>query len=362
MRTFSCVCGERVFFENTNCLRCGRDLGFLPEAGAVVGIEPSVGDVHDSPHGPCRKCDNYAKVALCNWLVPADSREHVCPACRLNATAPDTSRADTAASWAQVEAAKRHLLYTLYRLRLPVVSRADDPAQGLAFDIQAGSGATRVLTGHSDGLITLDANEADPVLRERLRLLFKERYRTLLGHFRHEIGHYYWDRLIRDGSRLEAFRTVFGDERADYGKSLEEHYASIENGTFSSEFVSAYASAHPWEDWAETFAHYLHLRDTLDTAQVFGFAGRLFPRVSIGTSDFSVLFEEWTELTVALNALNRSMGMPDPYPFAISPQAQLKLEFVHRVVGDAAAVRSGVRSAGERRSAPAADGANLRYR
>lgn len=356
MRTFSCVCGGRVFFENTNCLRCGRDLGFLLEAGAVVGIEPSVGDVYHSPHGPCRKCDNYAKFSLCNWLVPADSPERACLACRLNNTAPDTSSAMAAAPWAQVEAAKRHLLYTLSRLRLPLVTKAEDPAQGLAFDIKTEDGATRVLTGHSDGLITLNLKEADVAFREQVRVLFKERYRTLLGHFRHEIGHYYWDRLISEGGRLPAFRAVFGDETADYAKSLEEHYASIENGTFSADYISAYASAHPWEDWAETFAHYLHLRDTLDTAQVFGFAGRLFPRASIGSTDFSILIEEWTELTVAMNALNRSMGMPDPYPFTISPQVQVKLEFVHRVVRDTGAVRPAVKSAIEKRPSLVTEG------
>ena len=220
-----------------------------------------------------------------------------------------------------------------------------------------------MLTGHADGLITLNLKEADPVFRERIRLLFNERYRTLLGHFRHEVGHYYWDRLIRDGGRLEAFRGVFGDETEDYAKSLEEHYASIENGTFSADYISAYASAHPWEDWAETFAHYLHLRDTLDTAQVFGFAGRLFPRTSIGSTDFSILIEEWTELTVAMNALNRSMGMPDPYPFAPSPKAQMKLEFVHRVIGEAGAVRPAVKSAVDRRSPIVVErGASVRSR
>jgi hypothetical protein len=333
MRTFACVCGARVFFENTLCLRCGRDLGFLLEAGTVVGIDNGLGDVHASPYGPVRKCENYESRGLCNWLVRADSKSRACLACRLNREVPNPKDAETLSRWARVEQAKRHLLYTLHRLHLPLVSKLDDPVRGLAFDIKDGDEAAGVLTGHADGLITMALKEADPVARERLRVLFKERYRTLLGHFRHEIGHYYWDRLIRDGGRLEAFRALFGDETHDYAQSLDEHYASIANDTWSAEYISAYAAAHPWEDWAETFAHYLHILDTLDTAQVFGFSGRLFPRASLtGSNDFALVVEEWTELTVAMNALNRSMGMPDPYPFAISTTVQAKLELGHQVV------------------------------
>jgi hypothetical protein len=210
--------------------------------------------------------------------------------------------------------------------------------RGLSFDIKSDVGDERVLTGHSDGLITLNIEEADPEKRERNRLALKERYRTLLGHFRHEVGHYYWDRLVREGDRLEAFRKVFGDERDDYAQALERHYAApLED--YRARFISSYASAHPWEDFAETFANYLHMRDTLETAQHFGLTGDT-PRSTRDASSLSSLLDDWLGLTVALNALNRSMGLPDAYPFALTPLVEVKLAFVHELVTGGGVVRA----------------------
>jgi hypothetical protein len=237
--------------------------------------------------------------------------------------------------WAEVEKAKRRLVYSLDRLNLPIVSKHDDPERGLSFDIKADEGSTRVLTGHADGLITLNLGEADAVWRERMRQQLKERYRTLLGHFRHEVGHYYWEVLIRDTPALDAYRALFGDERQDYAKALERHYSRGALENYSDSFITPYAASHPWEDWAETFAHYLHMRDTLETAQHFGFCSVRLERVSI-VSDFDSVLAEWTELTIALNALNRSMGHPDAYPFAISPTVRDKLTFVAEILRDAA--------------------------
>ena len=354
MKTFRCACGARVFFDNTQCLTCGRELGFLPEAGTLLGLEPPQNGVHTTPYGPCKKCENYSARGVCNWLVPADAADALCRACRLNNVVPDLTDPADLELWAEVEKAKRRLVYTLDQLHLPVVSQHEDPKAGLAFDIKKDTASNRVLTGHADGLITLNLAEADDVTRERMRVAFKERYRTLLGHFRHEIGHYFWERLVRDGDKLELFREHFGDERRDYSQSLQAHYALPPSPTPSEGFITAYASCHPWEDWAETFAHYLLMIDTLDTAREFGFTGDLSPDLSLpGTTDFELLLEEWSDLTVALNALSRSMGVPDPYPFALSPIVREKLEVVHRIVREARA--SAAREAS--RSAPYASGA-----
>jgi hypothetical protein len=333
MRTFRCACGRRVFFVNTVCLHCQRELAFLPDRSLVAAIEPGGNGFFATPHGRYRKCANNVDHGVCNWMIPEADAQTLCQACRLNQVIPDLSNPENRALWGEVEKAKRRLVYSLNQLRLPITSKAEDPEKGLAFDIKADEGATRVLTGHAEGLITLNLAEADAVTREQARVSMNERYRTLLGHFRHEIGHYYWERLVRDGDRLPAFRDRFGDERADYGEALKRHYAAGTQASWPDHFISAYAASHPWEDWAETFAHYLHMIDTLETAQSFGFTSELPPRADVaGAVEFDVLMAEWLELTVALNALNRSMGLEDAYPFAISDAVRAKLAFVHAVV------------------------------
>jgi len=332
VKTFDCVCGERVFFDNSHCLACSRELGFELGLRSMLALDPSETLVHETPQGAFRKCRNYVTEGVCNWLVPGGAEPDLCEACRLNNVVPDLSIPGNRVRWAEMERSKRRLLYTLSALRLPLVPKSDDPTRGLAFDIKADTPEERVLTGHADGLITLNLAEADAPLRERVRADLNERYRTPLGHFRHESGHYFWERLIRDREQQAAFREVFGNETRDYGASIAAHYA---NGTAprSGDYISAYASSHPWEDWAETFAHYLHMIDTLETAQDFGLAAGLAARPSVPKlDDFGLLCDEWTELTVALNALNRSMGLEDAYPFAISARVRDKLEFVHRSV------------------------------
>jgi hypothetical protein len=335
VRTFECACGARVFFENTQCLSCSRELGFALRTHAMLALEPRDGGHFVTPLGSFRKCGNYAEQGVCNWLVPADAEQSLCEACRLNNVIPDLSVPENRALWAEVERAKRRLVYTLAQLDLPLVPKSDDPQHGLAFDIKADTAQSRVLTGHDEGLITLNLAEADAPTRERVRADMRERYRTLLGHFRHESGHYFWERLIRDRGKEPSFRELFGDETVDYAQSLAAHYARSGGNTgWNEAYISTYASSHPWEDWAETFAHYLHMIDTLETAQHFGLTSlaerRSVPRIL----DFEPLLSEWTELTVALNALNRSMGLPDAYPFAISALVARKLAFVHATIHD----------------------------
>lgn len=320
----------------------------------MLALEAPVENGFETRGGTFRKCGNYATEGVCNWLVPADSEEELCEACRLNNVVPDLSIPENHTRWAEMEKAKRRLVFTLSALGLPLVPKSEDAEHGLAFDIKADTPGDRVLTGHAEGLITLNLAEADAPTRERIRADLNERYRTLLGHFRHETGHYFWERLIRDRDDFAAFRALFGDETRDYAESLAAHYARAEGTPRDDAFISAYASSHPWEDWAETFAHYLHMVDTLETAQCFGLVQGLASRpVAPKLDDFDALFDAWTELTIALNALNRSMGLPDAYPFAISPRVREKLAFVHRTVrGASEPARRPAKPANEAASRP----------
>jgi hypothetical protein len=329
MRLFACACGARVFFENSQCLACGHDLGFVPEVLDMATFD--AGAPESTNRGQRRKCENYAHEGVCNWLLPAESQDPLCQACELNRVIPNLAEPENRSLWVEVEKAKRRLVYGLACLKLPIVPKSRDAEHGLAFDIKAEMGDERVLTGHSDGLITLALREADPAEREQIRLQLRERYRTVLGHFRHEVGHYYWDRLVRDGGALSAFRDLFGDESVDYAAALKRHYASSQQ--LQPDFISSYAAAHPWEDFAETFAHYLHMVDTLETAGQFGFTSPALQGFPGASDDLAALLAEWTKLSVALNSLNRSMGAPDAYPFAISPRVAEKLGFIHRLVG-----------------------------
>jgi hypothetical protein len=351
MRLFHCrACGNAVHFDNTVCVACGHRLGYLPDLFVVTAVEPLPPGDWRALADPSRThlfCDN-AETVGCNWLIPAAEGPGFCACCRHNRLVPGLGTAETAAAWRRLETAKRHLFYSLTRWRLPLVDRTADPENGLAFDLLVDStgpdGTTApVLTGHDGGVVTLAAAEADDAEREARRQAMGEPFRTLLGHFRHEIGHYYWDRLVRDGGGLDACRAIFGDDRADYTASLERYYAGGPPADWRDRFISAYASAHPWEDFAETWAHYTHIVDALETAHAFGLVLRPPGRAGadLGTTvDFdpyrqgevSDLIAAWVPVTVAVNALNRSLGQPDLYPFVLPEAVTAKLGFVHALV------------------------------
>jgi hypothetical protein len=249
-------------------------------------------------------------------------------------------------AWKRIEDAKHRLFYSLIRLQLPIESRNDAGDRGLAFEFPASPPPGRgpkVLTGHDNGVITIALEEADDVEREKQRSAMHEPYRTLLGHFRHEVGHYYWDRLVRDGGRLDEDRAVFGDDRQDYGEAPKAHYASGAPADWQSSFVTSYATAHPWEDFAESWAHYLHIIDTLEMARAFGVqvhpmldrTDELTAAVDVdrySTDNFEQLVEIWVPLSIALNSLNRTMGQPDLYPFVLPPRTIGKLGFIHALI------------------------------
>lgn len=350
MRTFRCVCGNQIYFENTLCYVCGRTLGYLPDSRHVAALEPAEGTLWtraDTVGALYRKCANYEQQAVCNWMIAAGDPEPFCHACRLNRMIPDLSVPENLPLWFRIEAAKRRLIYTLDSLDLPVFGKQVDPERGLAFEFLRNdtgeydefgnewAGPRQVLTGHQTGVITINIAEADPHERERMRERMNEAYRTLLGHFRHEIAHYYWELLVRDSNWLDAVREQFGDERADYQAALGSYYAAGPKPDWSTTHISAYASSHPWEDWAETWAHYLHMVDTLETAYDYGImvSGRsIAARQPDRVGHLTPILEDWSALTAALNALNRSMGLPDAYPFAISPTVAGKLALIDRII------------------------------
>ena len=285
----------------------------------------------------------------CNWLVPADGPDRYCFACRFNRTVPDLSIDVNVQRWRKLELAKHRLFYTMLRLHLPLETRMEDPEHGLAFDFLAdppSQSGPKVMTGHDNGLITISLKEADDAERERLRTQMGEPYRTLLGHFRHEVGHHFWDLLVRDTGMIEGFRSLFGDERQDYNQALQAHYANGAPADWQLNFISSYATAHPWEDFAETWAHYLHMIDTLEMARAFGI--RVDPVITDDpdltteldfdphrASDINRLVDAWLPLSFAVNSLNRAMGQPDLYPFVLSPTVIGKLGFILALVREA---------------------------
>ncbi|WP_420845281.1 zinc-binding metallopeptidase family protein [Nocardia arizonensis] len=308
-----------------------------------------------------RLCDNL-HVARCNWLVqvadpnndgapdpvrdvsapedratpppapPADGGPALCESCRLTRTRPNDSDTAGLDAFAEAEAAKRRLIMELAELGLPITGREENPRFGLAFDLLS-SATDRVLTGHQNGVITLDLAEADDPHREQLRSAMDEPYRTLLGHFRHEIGHYYYAVLVADDSARQRFSKLFGDADADYQAALDRHYSEGAPSGWEADYVSSYATMHAAEDWAETFAHYLHIRDTLDTAAAFGFApaGATLDRPQLGRAGFDKIIDLWLPLSWSLNMVNRSMGHPDLYPFVLPEPVLEKMRLVHEL-------------------------------
>jgi hypothetical protein len=338
MQLFKCTnCSQPIYFENIFCGNCGCSLGFLVESMRPVALFP--GD-------PYQYCANHGYDA-CNWLVPLNSSNRFCRACELNRTIPDLSNPDYLMRWKKLETAKHRLVYSLLQMQLPLVSKTIDQEKGLAFDFVADLSAApnkKILTGHDQGLITINIAEADDIERELARRSMQEVYRTLLGHFRHEIGHYYWERLIDGTNNINAFRKLFGDEQTDYEEALKKYYQSGAPADWGQHFISAYASSHPWEDWAETWAHYMHIVDTLETAYSFGLS--VDPLVARSLKalkedikadpydirDFETIIKYWLPLTFAMNSLNRSMGLSDIYPFVISNQVKEKMKFIHQVI------------------------------
>lgn len=346
MKRFECSrCGHLVFFENVVCERCGASLGYLPDRQMMTAFHAVSADqwqlVNVDFNQSYRPCQNYTARNVCNWMVIASDQNRFCLSCRFTAMIPDISVPANLGYWYLLEAAKRRLFYTLLQIGLPIPDRQADPAYGLVFIFLADSPNQKVLTGHENGQITVNIEEADDAVRELKRKQMHEPYRTLLGHFRHEIGHFYWLHLVSGAHWFQRFRTLFGDERQDYAQAMDRYYANGAQPDWSKSFISEYATMHPWEDWAETWAHYLHIVDALDTAANWpaSIAGRQ-PRSPFGSSgqplsiaEFEqALLNDWLPLGQFLNSMNRSLGQKDAYPFVIAPAVVRKLCFIHELV------------------------------
>jgi len=357
VKLFACDnCQQTLYFENSRCVNCGESVGYCPEVAHLAVLRQPA----DAPPGifeislpnnetrRYRQCGN-ARFDACNWLVTTDSAAEYCRSCELSEVIPDLSDPANELAWRHIEAAKRRLVYTLLSLKLPVAPKKQYPETGIAFHFLRGTNEEPAMTGHEDGVITLNIAEADSTFRENMREKMGEGYRTLLGHLRHEIGHYYWDWFIKYTMRLHNFRAMFGDERQDYEDAVKRHYEQGPPADWQTNFISAYASMHPWEDWAETWAHYLHMIDTLETAKSHGLTVRMpasdkrgenIATDALAFRDFESLTAGWNALTLVMNSLNRSMGMKDAYPFVLSPNVLGKLRYIHEMVQENRATRA----------------------
>ena len=354
MKLFRCqVCDNIIYFENRICGRCGHRLAYVPELEVMAALEPAGGSFWTplaGDSGPRLLCANADQDA-CNWLTVSERNDKLCLACRHNGTIPNISEPAHLMAWRDIELAKHRLFYSLLRWKLPLKTRAEDPSNGLGFEFLADppqASGPKVMTGHENGVATIALAEADSAEIEERRTELAEPYRSLLGHFRHEVGHHYWDVLVRDGGKLDQCRAVFGDDLQGYEAALKRHYERGPLPDWPDRFVSAYATSHPWEDFAETWAHYLHIIDTLETASAFGL--RISPALDKEGAHAAKLdldpyvdgaieqiMETGTPFVVAMNSINRAMGRPDLYPFVLAPAVADKLRFIHDLVRGPAA-------------------------
>ena len=348
MRLYSCqYCSLTLFFDSVFCVRCHSTLGYWAETDALCVLEPvqrrrGLFTSWSVPGRRLRRCDN-SRFDACNWLVDADGSDVLCTACRHNRVIPDAASLAGRIGWRKLEAAKHRLFVAFHRLGLVrIIERAGIGSLGFLF-LEDPPAGPPVMTGHAGGLITVAVAEANDVERERRRHALGEPYRTLLGHFRHESAHYFWDRLVRDRGAFAEFRGIFGDETTDYQAAVQRYYLSGPKADWQAFFISAYAKMHPWEDFAETWAHYLHMVAALDTAYAYQlriapFADRsgashiAEPVDPLGTDDFGALIAAWLPLTTLVNSLNNAMGRDDAYPFVLPAPVIGKLGYVHRLI------------------------------
>lgn len=347
MRRFLCPdCGNQIHFNNSKCVTCSSSLGYLPSTDQLLVIPDE-----RAPRAPGQPvyapCENRDLIG-CNWLCEPANKSKRCQSCSHTVRIPNISDPLKKLQWSRLERAKRRLIYAIIRFDLPLANEVVLGEGTLRFELLGDElhpdGKTkRVMTGHDNGLITINIAEADDAIREKNRTAMGEPYRTLVGHFRHEVGHYYWDQLVDREGVIDRFRECFGDERRDYSDALKTYYADGPPTNWQNSYVSTYASAHPWEDFAETWAHYFHMVGGLETAYAYGLnpqplqvgAPQLIQLVDpYHVSDYEQLMTHWIPITVAMNAMNRSIGNSDFYPFALSQNVSEKLKFVHDLIGD----------------------------
>jgi hypothetical protein len=345
MRTFRCDCDNMLFFDNSRCLRCGKEVGYCPACRTITGLAPRQEGGWTCANTGCGthlvKCENYSEYDVCNRCVKADDAAagvRFCDCCEFNQIIPDLSVPGYKAKWYRLEAAKRRLLYDLDLVKLTYRFAASDPRPKLRFDFKADvmpkkwlwwtiGDKEQVFTGHANGLITINIREANSAERERIRVNFNEAHRTLIGHFRHEIAHYYFEVLVR-GRDEERCKAIFGDhENPTYQQALETYYKNGPLPGWQSSFVSAYSTMHAWEDFAEIFATYLDMACVLHTAH----SNELVPG-SLDFGDVECMMRQYKALSIGMNEVNRSMGLIDLIPEVLVEPVRGKLRYIHELV------------------------------
>ncbi|MGK0413903.1 MAG: hypothetical protein ACJA1B_002120 [Polaribacter sp.] len=344
MKIFQCGnCNHAIFFENVTCENCGHLSGYRAEDFKMLTFNFSNDALISDREGVAYKFCKNKEYEVCNWVLEKDSPEEFCSACQLNRTIPKLSDADNFENWTHMEIAKHRVIYQLQKVGLSLPNKMDNDEVGLCFDFVSNKSNPKLMTGHANGVVTILIREGNSVLREKARKQLSEPYRTLVGHLRHEVGHYFWDRLIRDyPDTLAEFRSIFGNDELDYGKALNTYYKNGAPENWQKSFISEYATSHAWEDWAETWAHYLHIMDMVETGYFFrlsvkpaGKKNKLKTRISFDpykVENFDKIIENCVPLSFAVNSMNRAMGVPDIYPFVISPIIVEKLRFIHRLL------------------------------
>jgi len=343
MKIFQCGnCNHSLFFENYKCENCGHLSGFRDRDRKMLTFSPHrdtlISDREKIKYKYCKNKD----CKVCNWLLEENDPHDYCSACRLNRTIPNLSDKKNFEKWKNLEIAKHRLIYQLQKRGLSLPSKLNQE-DGLCFDFVAKQNDPNLMTGHANGIITILLREADSVLREQARRQLLEPYRTLIGHLRHEVGHYFWDRLVFTNKNVLAdFRAIFGDDQLNYSASLDAYYKNGAPDNWQESFISKYATSHPWEDWAETWAHYLHIMDMVETAYFFGLNvnplnsfKNMKADVSFdpyATEDFDIIVHTCVPLSFAVNSINRAMGVPDVYPFVIAPAVVKKMKFIHQLL------------------------------
>lgn len=343
MKTFQCGnCDFPLFFENTVCENCGHLCGYLEEGRLMLTFDPSSSNlIPDRKNKAFKYCKNKA-YNVCNWVLEKHDTSDYCKACKLNRTIPNLSDEENFKKWKELEVAKHRLIYQLQKIGLVLKSKThhDD---GLAFDFIEKEENSAIMTGHANGIITILLREADPVHREYMKKKLLEPYRTLIGHLRHETGHYFWEKIIsKHKDNLKDFREIFGDERLNYTEALQTYYKEGPSPNWQTSFISKYATSHPWEDWAETWAHYLHIMDMVETAHFFGLNikqrqnskaqknDKTFDPYTV--NDFETIIQTGIPLSFAVNSFNRAMGMNDVYPFIINKGVIKKMNYIHNLL------------------------------
>ncbi len=333
MQNFHCLgCGQAAYLRNDWCTRCQAPLGFSPERWAFVPLEIAEAEGE-------RPCAHRAS-GLCNWLVAADAPHEHCISCRMTECLPTLGRAEVDGPVYRLEHAKRRLLLNLRELGLPALPGETRQPLRFAF-LEDLPDQPPVMTGHAQGLITVNIKEGDPRQRLDEQLAMGEAQRTVLGHLRHESGHFYWDEWVgADPAWQERFRKLFGDERTDYAQALAEHHAHPHpwDPLQPEGAISRYAQAHPWEDWAETWAHYLLMVDALSEDEPAPSPSKLAGEL-VRDTELDEMLDAWLQRARQGNALNRALGLPDAYPFVIDEGVRTKLGFIHELVREQARAR-----------------------